>query len=941
MNLAESRLPAAATEILEKLAYPAEVKAHIGYILRESPARAPSGKRCVRHRYYSTKTKKWCLLEGNVAWATAVQLDHDPEVLWWCHETPKFTISGIEVVNRGQPDESARDIHVGHFADFFVIYREHCAYRETKPSERFIALCQEQGWRYAQDPIGRVISPPAIKAAREQGFDYECCDETSIPALLLRNLLILDPLLPEKRELCETDRRIAEYVKKHDGCWIEEVELRLGVGGADVRAAIALNQIYVDLTTVDLASSSPLRLYSSKTAADLLAQIEAHASAPAHLGVLRMPELKRGEIIVIDNERYRVAGVLGSEVGLECPDGKLKHLHCGFIEKLFGEGRAMSLGFGSEEAQWALEALFADDKLLKIAEKRYRRIEGFLAQIENCSGRVRYEKGREPDRTEQRWIRRYLASEKACGTGLLGLVPQYHKRGPRHSLLNKEQEQAIAVFIEHCHAHPDAPSGTLTYGAYLSYLRDNLLTHLKVCRSTFDARIRQARHFVTRRREGDGGAALIEPPYMLLTYMTPRHGSFPWQVVHIDHSPLDIETIDPVTKKNLGKAWLTVMYDGATRRVLSHYLSYDAPSYASVYAVLRICLEKHGRLPVMLVLDNGSEFASESLELMQYGLRIQVRFRPARRPRWGSIVERFFGTTEGSMFHNLRGNTTLAAKGIYLDAAHDPAKRACFSLEQVDAIFSAFAYDFYDTQDHPALLTSPRAAYFEGMREFGNRLRTAPNQFVTRILLLPIPRRSRGLAKVQKRVGVQIGYYRYWNNLFNDPQLEGKFIPVRYDPLNRVIAYAWIRGRWHICTCRELEQLLASGGVGLQCLSAAIGYMRGKHGRSYNERVVALADFVRSHVATKDFGIELARRAATDALFTTKVSTVTIHGDVAQNADSMRAGPPPVLLPEHRSVHPSKGEREPGETATSEDEAEEPTPLDATFEGQFEDDVEI
>jgi len=48
-----------------------------------------------------------------------------------------------------------------------------------------------------------------------------------------------------------------------------------------------------------------------------------------------------------------------------------------------------------------------------------------------------------------------------------------------------------------------------------------------------------------------------------------------------------------LTGKAMGKPWLTMMFDGATRMVLAHYLSYQAPSYASVYAVMRIYMRRH------------------------------------------------------------------------------------------------------------------------------------------------------------------------------------------------------------------------------------------------------------------------------------------------------------------------------------------------------------
>ena len=52
------------------------------------------------------------------------------------------------------------------------------------------------------------------------------------------------------------------------------------------------------------------------------------------------------------------------------------------------------------------------------------------------------------------------------------------------------------------------------------------------------------------------------------------------------------------------------MTDAYSRRFLAVYLTFDPPSYRSVMMVLRICVQRFGRLPQILVVDGGREFNS-------------------------------------------------------------------------------------------------------------------------------------------------------------------------------------------------------------------------------------------------------------------------------------------------------------------------------------------
>jgi putative transposase len=102
----------------------------------------------------------------------------------------------------------------------------------------------------------------------------------------------------------------------------------------------------------------------------------------------------------------------------------------------------------------------------------------------------------------------------------------------------------------------------------------------------------------------------LEEFYYELEMTPPRHGDRPFEIGHIDHSPLDIELVCSQTGKSLGRPWLTFMTDAYSRRFLAIYLAFDPPSYRNCLMVMRECVSRHHRLPQTIVVDGGKEFAS-------------------------------------------------------------------------------------------------------------------------------------------------------------------------------------------------------------------------------------------------------------------------------------------------------------------------------------------
>jgi len=136
---------------------------------------------------------------------------------------------------------------------------------------------------------------------------------------------------------------------------------------------------------------------------------------------------------------------------------------------------------------------------------------------------------------------------------------------------------------------------------------------------------------------------------MKLSGAAPGHfaARHPLDIVQIDHTLADIMLVDEVFRHTIGRPWLTLAIDVATRSVVALYVGFDRPNAATVALLLtRMVLPKapwlasrevavdwpmHG-VPKVLHLDNAAEVKSKALQAgcIQYG--IELMYRPPGRP---------------------------------------------------------------------------------------------------------------------------------------------------------------------------------------------------------------------------------------------------------------------------------------------------------------------
>lgn len=66
-------------------------------------------------------------------------------------------------------------------------------------------------------------------------------------------------------------------------------------------------------------------------------------------------------------------------------------------------------------------------------------------------------------------------------------------------------------------------------------------------------------------------------------------------------------------------------------------------------------------------------------------------------------------------------------------------------------------------------------------------------------ILATHPTTSKSTAKIQAGRGFKLHYLYYWSEAFRNPEIEGTSVPIRYDPFDVSVAYAYVQGRWVKC----------------------------------------------------------------------------------------------------------------------------------------------
>ncbi|HEV8366305.1 MAG TPA: DDE-type integrase/transposase/recombinase [Pyrinomonadaceae bacterium] len=822
----------------QRLGLSQEARNVIDQVRLSDPARrVQSGTRNVSGSYPSKKMNVTIQFESHrVELADVYEMEYDDDVIEYYDQPPTFKLEYFSTNGRRQV--------VMHTPDYFAIRKETAGWDECKTEAQLEELSEKNPNRYCRGEDGEWRCPPGEAYAEKVNCYYRVRSSSKINWIFQRNIQFLeDYLRVDQPEIDGSAREaVLAAVAAEPSITLEEVFVKTdGVASRDdIYQLIATGEVYVDLKAAPLAEPKEVRVFPNKDTALAYAHIvEVPSNAVANNP--RFIDLAVGSAVEWNNRAWKIANVGDKLVSLVGENNTFTELPLAAFELLVKEGRVSgvvtrTLTSANEGAAKILSEANEDDfRMANIrANLVCRRLRGEPLPDDNNV----------PERTLRYWVAQYREMEAKYGNGYLGLLPHIRRRGPRGSQLPEATWDLITEFIENDY---ETLKQKKKYEVWV--VLKNVCDKRGVIAPSYKTFARAVRrrsgYRQTLKRKGRRAAYGEEIFYWELDLKTPRHGDRPFEIGHIDHTELDVESPSSQTGRSLGRPWLTILTDAYSRRILAVYVTFDSPSYRSCMMVLRQCVRLHGRLPQIIVVDGGAEFRSTYFDTLLARYECIKKTRPPAKARFGSVCERLFGTTNTQFIHNLRGNTQITKNVRQVTKSVNPKSMATWPLGNLYDRICEYASEVYDTISHPALGESPRNTFIEGIARTGKR----PHRYIPYdedFLMWTLPTTPLGTAKMVAVRGVKIHHIFYWSDAFRDRQLEGTRLPIRYDPFDVGIAYAFVGKRWVRCYSEYYSVFHGRSEKELMIATKELRALKASHSQQFSVSAKRLADFLES-----------------------------------------------------------------------------------------------
>lgn len=768
----------------KRLNLSSEAIKNIQKIRSSEPSRkVRSGSKNVSGFYPSQKMGVTIQFESRTVELPAIyEKEHDNSVLEFYDQPPAIKINyKVNGTNRGH----------AYTPDFFVIETDWIGWEEWKTENDLIRLSSKNPNRYYQGEDGNWYCPPGEQYAEQFGLSFRVRTSKEFNWTYQRNLRFLeDYLLEMQPSISEAaSASIKGLVNRKAGVVLNDLLTEQHeFTSDDVYKMIASDDLYVDLYNEVLTDFENAKVYPNLDTAKAYSFMYASKKSENILSP-EMIKVAVGKPIQWDGRAWTIVNVGENNITLMAEDEDLVELKNNAFEFLVKHSKIKGLDLEPpRESEEAIERLrCASVEELKEANRKYAAILPRLNGDTSVTASV-------SDRTARFWLSKYRKAEELYGNGFVGLLPARHKQGNRTRKLPEDTIKLMDDFIKNKYETIKQQNKSTVFSLLHSECEERGITPPSY--RTFCTEVnKRPKYEQTKKRKGTKASYEKEKFHWYLELTTPRHGDRPFEICHMDHTELDIEMTCSQTGKNLGRPWITFMIDAFSRRLLAAYLTFDSPSYRSCMMTLRQCVKRNSRLPKTLVVDGGKEFHSVYFDtlLARYGMAKEVR--PGAKPRYGSVCERLFGTTNKRFIHNLQGNTQITKNVRQVTKQVNPRNHAVWTLAQLNDRLNEWVYEVYDTIDHPALGESPREAFLSSIAKTGKREFTYINHDET-FRMLTLPTTKKGTAKVFSGRGVKINSTYYWSEAFLHPEVEETQVPVRYDPFNMGIAYAYVKNRW-------------------------------------------------------------------------------------------------------------------------------------------------
>ena len=766
--------------------------------------------------------------------AFVYEMEYDDEVLEY-YDQPSTIKLAYQAKN-------GRNVGVLHTPDFFVLRADRAGWEECKTEAELPKLAERMPQRYVWDEQAGWRCPPGERYAQALGLYYHIRSSAEINWVFQRNLIFLQDYLRADCPAVDAQVQavVSQVVKDEPGLNLSQLFQRLPDVSRDaIYQLLAAGQLYVDLHTTPLAEPDQVRLFCDRWTATAFVVIPETISEE-RVGGFPQAQATVNASLHWDGKAWTIINVGQTEIWLQSAERNIIKMSASEFRILSEKGHIVGVeepgepGFSHEVREMLAQA---SPDSLKVANQRYQIIKPVLAG-ESPKNRAT------PARTIYDWVRKYRQAQRQHRCGFVGLLPQWHRCGNRTRRLPEESWRLIDDFIANQYETPKQKFKYEVYGE-LVLTCERQGTPAPSYKTFAQAINHRAGEQQTRKREGRRRAYDQTTFYWELELTTPRHGDRPFEIGHLDHTQLDLELIHSTTGRNLGRPWATFLSDAFSRRLLAVYLTFEPPSYRSCMMALRECVRRYQRLPQVLVVDGGPEFGSVYFETVMAFYECTKKGRPPSKGRFGSVCERLFGTTNTRFVYNLVGNTQLMRHARQVTKSFNPKEQAQWSLPRLYLRLREWAYDIYDAIEHPALGQTPGEAFAAGLHQSGVRAhRIIPYDADFHIHTLPSTRK--GTATVNPNRGIKVNYIYYWSNDFRRAGIAHRLVPVRYDPFDAGLAYAFVHGHWVRCISEYYARLRGRTEAELKLISAELRARFQRHARQAVVTARYLAEFIES-----------------------------------------------------------------------------------------------
>ena len=760
--------PASGRKLVEKarkLAPVRQVQSRLGNVITLYPSKKMS-------RAIATESR-------TVEFPAVITYERDPAVLEYFPQPVELDIIQI--------DKNGRKSRFPHTPDFLVLRRDGIWIEEWREEPRLVKLAAQHPGRYFREADG-WHSPFVEEHLAQKGISYRLRSANEHPRCFIRNLLFLGDYLEQDQQALDE-----HFVQTLKGKFADRPAVHLrelldteGLSPDGVYLAIAKGLVTFDLMSDDIAETNRVVVFRDQTTMRFHQKVVASVEKPLER---RDVSIEVGGLVRYDGQTLGIV-FQGKEMVLLKPgSGKPFSMPLAWLRDSHRNGSltAVSQPQPQGAGQLALERLNSfHQRDLEVAMNRSEEIERFSTNPNSVDCSLR---------TIQR---RRKAMREAGETAIeqhLALVPRYGNCGKGKRRIS---QGIIELIAETARKHYNTPTRSNKEWCYQDFAAACYAAGEEPCsRRTFGKEL--ARYSSVRLREGKRRAYHDERIVHYLDLNEAIHGVRPFQYVHIDHTELQIVLRVPDSKGSLGRAWLSLAIDAESRAVVGYYLSFEPPSYRSCMMVLRDIVRRHGRMPEMLVLDNGKEFHSAAMQRVCRLYGCSLRYRPAAQPRSGSVMERIFGTTQSQLINNLAGNTQALLHARMATKAFLPENFVYWTLPALHGALEYYFTTLYGKQPHPAHGDGPEEHLQTRLTETGGR----HNRWVDlderfRIETCPSPVDS-DTRVVDIRRGVKIQHIWYQGDALKTRGLNGKPVQVRVDPWDVRVVYVLVEGEWQCC----------------------------------------------------------------------------------------------------------------------------------------------